>query len=150
MEPKRQYQPALKIAGPSVRTTNQDEAHPTTGRNPGLWARFFGDNVMGKTPHRDPADLRNFGVYAGYASDAQGAFDVTAGVAVTEGATVQIESGDYLVFDASGPMPQAVVAAWMQAWQYFAANPEVKRSYRSDFEAYTSPVSASVHIGIVS
>lgn len=142
MQPTRQHQAALNIADLGVRTTNQEEANPATGRIPALWGRFFGENLMGTTPHRDPADLRNFGVCSGYESDAQGAFDVTAGVAVTAGATVQIEAGDYLVFDDSGPMPQAVVAAWMQVWQYFEAHPEVKRSYRSDFEAYTSPVSA--------
>ncbi|MDM0058734.1 GyrI-like domain-containing protein [Variovorax fucosicus] len=150
MEPIRQYQNAFAVAGLSVRTTNREEIVPGSGRIPGLWARFFGENVMGRTPHRDTADLRNFGVYSGYESDAHGAFDVTAGVAVTEGATVQVEAGDYLVFNASGVMPQAVLDAWAQVWQYFEAHPEVKRRYRSDFEAYTSPVSAVVCIGVES
>ena len=149
MEPLRQHQDAFAVAGLSVRPTHRDEGSPATGQIPGLWARFFGENVMGKTPHRNMGDLRNFGVYSGYESDAQGAFDVTAGVAVTQGATVQIEAGDYLVFNASGPMPQAVLGAWVAVWQYFEAHPEVRRRYVSDFESYSSPVSATVHIGVV-
>ena len=148
MEPVRKTQAAFAVAGPSVRTTNREESDPATGRIPALWGRFFAENVMGQTPHRDSADLRNFGVYSAYESDAQGAFDVTAGVAVTQGATVNIEAGDYLVFDASGPMPQAVIDAWSRIWQYFDAHPELQRRYRTDFEAYTSPISAAVYIGV--
>lgn len=148
MEPLRQHLSAFAVAGPSVRTTNAEEANPATGRIPGLWTGFFRDNVMGLTPHRDTGDLRNFGVYSGYESDVQGAFDVTAGVAVTHGGSVQIEAGDYLVFESSGPMPQAVLGAWMAAWQYFEAHPGVQRRYRSDFEAYSSPVNVAVYIGV--
>ena len=148
MEPLRKYHDAVSVAGLFARTTNADEANPATGRIPALWGRFFAENVMGATPHRDPAEMRNFGVYSNYESNAQGAFDVTAGVAVTEGATVQIESGNYLVFEANGPMPHAVVAAWAAAWQYFEGHPEIKRRYVSDFEAYTSPISATVHVGV--
>ncbi len=149
MEPIRRHLNAFAVAGPSVRTTNADEASRATGRIPGLWAGFFRDNVMGLTPHRDQTDLRNFGVYSGYESDAHGAFDVTAGVAVTQGASAQIEAGDYLVFEANGPMPQAVLGAWMAAWQYSEAHPEIQRRYVSDFEAYSSPVDVAVYIGVM-
>ena len=148
MEPIRQYQAAIAVAGLEARTTNAEEMNPATARIAGLWARFFGENVMSLTPHRDSAELRNFGVYSGYESDASGAFDITAGVAVTQGETVVVEAGDYLVFSANGAMPQAVISAWVEVWQYFEAHPEVKRRYRSDFEAYTSPVTAAVHIGV--
>lgn len=149
MEPLRQHQAAFAVAGPSVRTTNHEELVTATGRIPGLWARFFGDDVMGRTPQRDAADDRNFGVYSNYESDAHGAFDVTAGVAVTQAATVWIEAGDYLVFEAIGPMPQAVLAAWGRVWQYFETHPNVKRRYRTDFEAYSSPALAAIYIGVV-
>ena len=61
---------------------------------------------------------------------------------------MQVEAGDYLVFDASGVMPQAVLAAWAQAWQYFEAHPEVKRRYRSDFEEYSGEGRVAVYIGV--
>lgn len=148
MEPTRQYQTAFAVAGPSARTTNREETSTAGGRIPGLWARFFSGGVMFATPQRDPADPRNYGVYSGYESDVHGAFDVTVGVAVTAGANVQIEAGDYLVFPANGPMPKAVLDAWIRVWAYFEAHPEVKRSYRSDFEAYAGPTEAAVHIGV--
>lgn len=102
---------------------------------------------MGQTPHRS-MDPRNFGVYSGYESDARGAFDVTAGVAVTQGATVDVEAGDYLVFPAEGPVPLSVLGAWQRVWQYFEAHPEIQRLYRTDFEAYSSPTKAAVYIGV--
>ena len=102
---------------------------------------------MQTTPNRSP-DPRNFGVYSGYESDASGAFDVTAGVAVTDGATVTIEAGDYLVFKAEGAVPMSVIAAWQRVWQYFEDHPDIKRRHATDFEAYSSPTQAAVYIGV--
>ncbi len=147
MEPTRRHQDAFAVAGPSVRTTHREESDPSTGRIPGLWGRFFAEGVMFSTPHRS-ADPRNFGVYSGYESDAQGAFDVTAGVAVTQDGTVQVAAGDYLVFEVHGAMPLAVVEAWQRVWRYFEAHPDIRRSWRSDFEAYSSPTEATLHIGV--
>ena len=53
--------------------------------------------------------------------------------------TVRIEAGDYLVFSGQGEMPQMVLAVWQSIWQYFEAHPEIRRTYRSDFEAYSGP-----------
>jgi predicted transcriptional regulator YdeE len=78
MEPVRQHQDGFAVAGPCVRTTNRDEMDPATGRIPALWGRFFGEIVMDRTPHRDPDDLRNFGVYSTYESDAAGALSNAA------------------------------------------------------------------------
>ncbi|WP_399685504.1 GyrI-like domain-containing protein [Xenophilus sp.] len=147
MEPTRQQQEAFSVAGLRVRTTNAEENAPATMRIGGLWQRFFAEEVYARTPHRT-ADDRNFGVYANYESDADGAFDVIAGVAVSQGGTVQVAAGDYLVFEAHGEMPQAVLDAWQRIWRYFEAHPEIRRSYRSDFEAYTSPTDLTIHIGV--
>jgi predicted transcriptional regulator YdeE len=77
---------------------------------------------------------------------------VTAGVAVTapsEGfAQIQVEGGDYLVFSAKGAMPDCVIQAWGLIWAYFKDNPQVCRSFATDFEVYTSADSVSVYIGI--
>ena len=112
MEPTRQHQRAFAVAGIRVRTTNRDEADPDTDRITGLWNRFFHEPAHASTALRT-GDARIFGVYSAYASDAHGAFDLTAGVAVSvSGGTdsVAIEAGDYLVFTAQGQMPQAVIA----------------------------------------
>lgn len=150
MEPTRQHQGAFRVAGLAVRTTNREEASPATARIGALWSRFLGEQTAASTPNRT-GDARIFGVYSAYASDAHGAFDLTAGVAVSvSGGTdsVAIEAGDYLVFTAQGQMPQAVIATWQRIWQYFEAHPEVVRSYRSDFEAYEGSDKVSIHIGV--
>ena len=94
-------------------------------------------------------DTRIFGVYSAYESDANGAFDVTAGVVVTDGeGSIPIEAGNYLVFNGQGEMPQMVISTWQRIWQYFEAHPNVARSYRSDFEAYEGPDKVAIHIGV--
>lgn len=147
MEPIRQHQDAFSVAGLATRTTNREESDPQTARIAPLWGRFFAEDLMGQTPHRTP-DPRNFGVYSGYESDANGAYDLTVGVAVAQGASVDVEAGDYLVFLADGPVPFSVLSAWQRVWQYFDAHPEIQRRYRSDFEAYKSPTEAAVYIGV--
>lgn len=103
---------------------------------------------MGKTVHRS-ADPRNFGVYSAYESDASGAFDVTVGVAVLQGDALSVEAGDYLVFQAQGPVPMSVLGAWKRIWHYFEAHPEIQRRYGTDLETYSSPTEAAVYIGVV-
>jgi predicted transcriptional regulator YdeE len=91
-------------------------------------------------------------VYSNYESDASGPFDVTAGVAVAAPAaefkTIEVQGGQYLVFEAKGPMPGCVIEAWGQIWAWFNENPQTKRKFATDFEAYTGPDSVAVHIGI--
>lgn len=147
MEPLRQHHGAFAVAGLTVRTTNREESDPKTARIGALWGRFLADPNLQKTPQRSD-HAHNYGIYANYESDAHGAFDVTAGVAVAQSGTVQVEAGDYLVWSGSGEMPQAVIGAWQRIWQYFEAHPEVRRRYLSDFEAYTSPTEVKIHIGV--
>ncbi|WP_198088608.1 GyrI-like domain-containing protein [Variovorax sp. E3] len=148
MEPIRQHHDAFRVAGITVRTTNRDESLPATARIGALWGRFFGEQTYASTPHRT-ADTRIFGVYSAYESDANGAFDLSAGVAVSEGeGSIAIEAGDYLVFNGQGEMPHMVIATWQRIWQYFEAHPDVARSYRSDFEAYEGPDKVAIYIGV--
>lgn len=148
MEPVRQHQDAFRVAGLTIRTTNREESDPATARIGKLWGRFFGEETYASTPDRT-GDARIFSVYSAYESDAHGAFDVTAGVAVSGGdGSLSVEAGDYLVFNGQGQMPQMVIATWERIWQYFEAHPEVARRYRSDFEAYEGPDKVAIHIGV--
>ncbi len=148
MEPIRQHVDAFRVSGLTVRTTNREESDPATARLGALWGRFFGEETYASTPNRT-ADTRIFGVYSAYESDANGAFDVTAGVIVTDGeCSIPIEAGNYLVFNGQGEMPQMVISTWQRIWQYFEAHPNVARSYRSDFEAYEGPDKVAIHIGV--
>ncbi|MET3182613.1 UNVERIFIED_ORG: putative transcriptional regulator YdeE [Variovorax guangxiensis] len=148
MEPVRQHHDAFRVAGLTIRTTNREESDPATARIGKLWGRFFGEETYASTPGRT-GDARIFSVYSAYESDAHGAFDVTAGVAVSGGdGSLPVEAGDYLVFNGQGQMPQMVIATWERIWQYFEAHPEVARRYRSDFEAYEGPDKVAIHIGV--
>ena len=157
--PTRIQIPAFSVAGISVRTRNSDEANPAIARLGGLWNRFFSQSWERKLPARGD-DGRIFGVYSGYESNEQGAFDVTAGVAVAEpeqadnqalpgAACVDIEPGDYLVFTGEGEMPQMVIDTWVRIWRYFAENPQAQRRFGTDFEAYEGPDKVAIHIGVM-
>ena len=146
--------PAFHISGVSVRTSNRDEMDPATARLGGLWDAFFSQSWERKLPSAGH-ERRIFGVYSAYESNEQGAFDVTAGVAVppplvpVAGAVQStVLEGRYLVFTGQGAMPQAVIETWGEVWRYFAQNPGIRRCFGTDFEAYEGPDTVAIHIGV--
>lgn len=150
--------PAFSVTGITLRTCNSDEANPAIARLGGLWNRFFSQSWALQLPGRGD-DGRLFGVYSAYESDERGAFDVTAGVAVppvpadapaVPGAhRVEIEAGEYLVFEGEGEMPQMVIDTWIRIWRYFAEHGQpVRRRFGTDFEAYEGPDRVAIHIGV--
>ena len=146
--PQLRRRDAFSVAGLTTRTCNKDERDPRSARIGKLWGRFF-DECAYEAPHR-VGDMRLYGVYSGYEAGDSGAFDITAGVAVSgDPATVRIEAGDYLVFSGEGEMPQLVLALWQSIWQYFEDHPDVRRTYRSDFESYGGPDQVDIHIGVL-
>lgn len=151
MDLKRQQINAFTVSGLSVRTTNAAEHNPETAKIGSMWGEFFGKGVT-ESIHGKRADSPVYGVYSAYESDASGHFDVMAGVAVDEASadfqSVTIEAGDYLVFEAQGPLPDAVIATWGKVWTFFEENPQIQRRYATDFETYTGPESVAIHIGI--
>ena len=153
MEPNIAHLSSFHVAGLTVRTNNRDESTQDRAKIPGLWNRFFSDNVAEKIPQR-LTDAPIVGVYSDYDSDASGAYDVTAGVSVSTPNrnfdNVGIQAGKYMVFEARGAMPAAVIQAWGTIWAYFEAHPQVQRCYATDFESYGGPDEVQIHIGIVS
>ena len=138
----------IPIAGISVRTTNAAEFNPVTGKIAGLWARFFSEGLFDTLPNKLP-ESPVYGVYSGYESDYMGAFDVTAGVAISKAqGQLELQAGEYLVFSATGPMPQTVLQTWGVVWQYFQSNADVKRRYATDFEAYLANDKVEIYIGV--
>jgi len=152
MEVKQVYVDGFFVSGLRVRTRNSAEQTAETAKIGPLWGRFFDEGLIARIAPQQPASPA-YGVYSGYESDASGAFDVTAGVAVLEPApdyeTIRIEHGQYLVFESKGPMPDAVIGAWQHIWAHFEANPQIERRFITDFEAYTAPETVAVYIGIV-
>lgn len=143
----------LTVQGVCVRTCNTDEMHAATARIAPLWGRF-GVQVA---PFMAPA-AQAYGVYHRYESDANGAFDVLAGSdALVPGmadakalARVDIPAGRYLVFDAPGAMPQAVIDAWGRIWRHFADPlcPD-QRAFTTDFERYGTEGLIEIYIAVV-
>ena len=83
--PRTVHIDAFQVTGLSVRTRNSDENDPATARIGALWDSFFSHSWERHLPAAGH-DGRLFGVYSAYESDAQGAFDVTVGVATDPGA----------------------------------------------------------------
>ncbi|WP_336346837.1 GyrI-like domain-containing protein [Pseudomonas monsensis] len=151
MDLKRQQIDAFTVSGLRVRTDNAAEHSTESAKIGPMWRQFFAGALTEIIPDQQ-AGSPVYGVYSAYESDASGAFDVTAGVAVDKPAggyeSVEIEAGDYLVFEAHGQMPDAVISTWGKVWTFFNDNPQIQRRYATDFEAYTDPESVSIHIGV--
>ncbi|WGS45169.1 GyrI-like domain-containing protein [Burkholderia sp. JSH-S8] len=153
MEPKVAHISHFTVSGLTVRTTNRDESNQETAKIPGLWGQFFSSGLADNIPNRLP-DTPIYGVYSAYESGATGFYDLTAGVSVNppdrDFKNIEIAEGKYLVFEARGPMPAAVIQTWGAIWAYFDQHPQVQRSFRSDFESYCGPDEVRIHIGVAS
>lgn len=152
IEPKRKKVDSFIVSGMTVRTINRDEMDPATAKLGKHWGKFFAEDIMHKIPHRLENALM-YGVYSNYASDFNDYYDVTAGAAVSKATlekdftTITIDAGDYLVFEAKGPMPQVVIDTWQSIWHFFQNNPQIKRRYTTDFECYEAVDKIAIYIG---
>lgn len=148
---QEQHVAAIRVSGLKVRTRNADEMTASRAKIGPMWQRFFSEGLYEQIPGKLPASPV-YGVYSGYESDANGEFDVTAGVATADPAqgfeSLMIEPGRYLVFEARGPMPEAIINTWQQIWAYFQQPGAQARAYATDFEAYQADDLALVYIGI--
>lgn len=138
------------VYGMTVRTRNSDEMQPQTAKIGGLWQQFY-QNIA---PH-----LQNnatvFGLYTNYESDASGEFTVMACTdKVSESVSSDLEQsrikkGNYLVFESTGEMPQAVINTWSKIWDYFSADTaDYQRAYTTDFELYKKPNEVEIYIAV--
>jgi predicted transcriptional regulator YdeE len=143
---------SLHLAGITTRTTNADELSPATAKIAPLWQRFFSERVAQSVADYTPQSAL-YGVYSRYASDAMGAFDLSAAVLATEVpqslVAVTVPAGPYLVFEAQGPMPATVIALWTGVWRYFQDQPAYPRCYASDFEEYRGEGRIAIYIGVL-
>lgn len=137
------------ITGLQVRTKNVDEMNPNTHKIAPLWGKFFAE-IM---PTLEPTPPALYGVYHHYESDATGEYDLLVGVQEqlegTALVSITIEAGHYLVFPATGKLPNSIMDAWQRVWAYFD-DPSIdeRRTYRTDFEKYISDTEAEIYIGV--
>jgi predicted transcriptional regulator YdeE len=134
--------PEMHVVGVEARTKNDLEANPATAKIPGLWNRFFQQNLAEAIPHRkDPGSV--LGVYTNYQGDHTGFYTLIVGVEVQDSRAIPsgmvgttIPAAEYLVFPAPGKMPEAIIMAWSNIWKYFSQSAPYQRAYTTDFEDY--------------
>lgn len=144
IEPILKHVDSFTVIGLTVRTKNSDEFNPETAKLPNLWQQFYSSNPTPNTTI--------FGVYSGYESDTAGYYDVTAGTLnnnqSVELSAVKINSGNYLVFNGKGQMPQTVIDTWKRVWDYFTVGSPYQRCFMTDFEEYRNGDEVAIFIGV--
>jgi predicted transcriptional regulator YdeE len=142
------------VLGIAVVTSNADEVDPHTGKIPGLWDRFFKEDVLGKIPTRK-IPVIPLGVYTNYEGDSTGRYQVIAGTAVDAAAPTPegmsratIPAGTYLLFEAEGDMPGVVIETSQAILKYFAEHSGHVRAYATDFEMYRGPRAIGIYISM--
>lgn len=144
IDPVLKHVDSFTVSGLTVRTKNSDEFNPEKAKLPNLWQQFYSRNHIHNTTV--------YGVYSDYESDAHGAYNLTAGTSNNnqeiELNTVRINSGNYLVFQNKGPMPQTVIETWKRIWDYFTVDCPHQRCYKTDFEEYKNGDEVAVYIGV--
>ena len=146
--------PSFRVFGVQTRTSNADEQTLKTARLPLLW-----HDVHTELVPELPEDAPVYGVYAGYESDQDGQYTVTAGAdqnpekCILDLVEVTVPPGQYLVFSGKGKMPETVIRVWLDIWDYFKRDDTPQeRAFTTDFEVYRgrleTAIDVSVHIAV--
>jgi predicted transcriptional regulator YdeE len=134
--------PSFTVIGPFVRTTNAVEMSGNEGKIGPLWNQFMHGGAEAIPGVIDKKTI--YAVYTGYESDANGAYDLILGKSVQPHTqapgnmkAIPIPAARYLVFSAAGSSPDAIKAAWMNIYGYFAHQSETRRAFTFDFEQHS-------------
>ena len=154
MEPKLTTRKENKLIGIAVRTTNQQEMTGATAKIPGLWGRFFQEQVADKIANKTALGSM-LAAYTRYESDYSGAYDLVVGREVNSLDSIPermtgltIPAGKYLLFTARGPMPKALIDTWGLIWNYFSKSSEYRRSYTTDYEVHHADDKVDIYIAV--
>jgi predicted transcriptional regulator YdeE len=154
-EPKLIKMQNFTVTGLLARTKNEDEFNNETAKLSKLWEQFYSNVSLNEMANRK-TNSPVYGVYSDYDSDDKGFYSVTAGVefAKQENAaefhTIQVDEGEYLVFENQGALPQAIIEIWQTIWHFFEEQSALKRAYKTDFEVYSGFRHCAVYIGLLS
>lgn len=143
-----------KLIGIQVRTNNQTEVDPLTGKIFPIVKRFFHEQLSAKIPNRIKPGT-TFCCYTNYESDHTGDYTYFIGEEVTSlqdvpagFETLIIPAQTYAKFTTPpAPMPDVVRNAWFSIWTMTDSDLGGKRRYLTDFEIYDER--ASDHQNIV-
>ena len=138
MRPERVRRAETRVVGIQARTSSLLEADPATAAVPDLWRRL--PAVAELIPDR-AATRTTCAVYSDY-EDGGGSFRCLVGAEVTGPgqvpaglAEVTVPAGEYLVFAARGPMPEALAATWARVAEFFDHAP-MARAFTADLEVH--------------
>ena len=135
--------PAFTVIGLSVRTTNAVEMYGNAGRIGPLWSQFMrvGSEAIPGVIEQGTI----YAVYTHYESDETGAYDLILGRSVqpeqqvpVNMKAIHIPAARYLVFPVTDSSPDAIKAAWMSVYKYFADHSHQRRAFTFDFEQHSS------------
>ncbi|MBS0288630.1 MAG: effector binding domain-containing protein [Proteobacteria bacterium] len=146
--------PEKKLLGIQVRTNNQTEIDPMTGKIFPIVQRFFHEKLFEKLPHRKKPGT-TFCCYTDYENEIHGDYtyfigeEVDSLAVIPEGLTaLTIPAQTYAKFTTQpAPMPAVVRNAWFSIWKMTDADLGGKRHFATDFEIYDER--ASDHQNIV-
>jgi predicted transcriptional regulator YdeE len=147
----------MHVVGIEVRTKNALETNSATARIGPLWGRFLQERVSETIAHqKDPGTV--LGVYTNYVSDHTGFYTLIIGAEVQDAKSIPkgmvgitIPAAEYLVFPAPGKIPEAIIAAWGEVWNYFAQSSAARRAFTADLEVYkpgNGETSAEIYVAI--
>jgi predicted transcriptional regulator YdeE len=156
VRPERVRRAEARVVGIQAETSSRLEADPATAAVPALWRRFDADGLAARIPDR-AGSRTTCVVYSDYQDGDDGRrFRSLVGAEVTgqgeppDGmAAVTVPAGDYLVFAARGPMPEALAATWARIAEFFEHAP-LSRAFTADLEVHYpagSAVDVCVAIG---
>lgn len=145
--------PEKKLIGMAVRTNNQNEIDPMTGKIFPIVRQYFQEQLFSKIPNRIKPGT-TFCCYTDYESDHNGDYtyfigeEVSAFQEIDGFTTLTIPAQTYAKFTTSpAPMPDVVRNAWFSIWKMTDSDLGGKRAYQTDFEIYDER--ASDHQNIV-
>jgi predicted transcriptional regulator YdeE len=138
VRPERVRRSDARVVGIDARTSNLLETDPATASIPGLWRRFREEGLERRIPNRGGTgttcavytDYEGEGYRCVVGAEVASVDEVPAGMVA-----VSVPAGDYLVFAARGPMPDALVATWVRIWEFFEHVP-AGRAWTADLEIH--------------
>jgi predicted transcriptional regulator YdeE len=146
VRPERVRRAETRVVGIQAQTSTRQEADPATAAVPVLWRRFQDDGLADAIPDR-AGTRTTCAVYSDY-QDGGASFRCLVGAEVTGAGEVPagmvevtVPAGDYLVFAARGPMPEALAATWARVAEYFD-HAGLARAQRADLEVHYAAGSA--------
>jgi predicted transcriptional regulator YdeE len=141
VRPERVRRSEARVVGIQALTSSRLEADPATAAIPALWRRFEAEGLGGRIPGRT-GGRSTCAVYSDYQGGDGGGFRYLVGAEVggadqpPSGMTaVTVPAGDYLVFAARGPLPEALAATWERISAFFEHAP-LARAWTADLEIH--------------